>query len=180
MRFAPRFSVQLPALSLILLVSLLLTSCQAFRKTGHHTTYSKAGKEKSLRTRVVREVQRYVGVPYQFGGTNPGSGFDCSGLTCYVFGKQGVKLPRVSRDQARVGRRIHLKYAKPGDLVFFGRRGRVSHVGIVVENKNGDVVVIHSTSSKGVRKDHILQSRYWKRRVLFARDVLGGTVTARK
>jgi len=71
----------------------------------------------------------YLGVPYRWGGTDPATGLDCSGLTQLVFRQIGVDLPRVSADQARVGAKVaSLAEAKPGDLVFFG--SPVDHVGI--------------------------------------------------
>lgn len=76
---------------------------------------------------IVTSAARHLGVPYVWGGEDP-SGFDCSGLVQYVFGEQGIDLPRVSRDQARAGVPVSLDDLRAGDLVFFGRP--VDHVGI--------------------------------------------------
>lgn len=78
---------------------------------------------------------QYTGVPYVWGGSKP-SGFDCSGLTQYVYAQIGISIPRTSRQQFRVGTHIpadRIDLLAPGDLVFFGYDGdpgRVHHVGI--------------------------------------------------
>jgi peptidoglycan DL-endopeptidase CwlO len=87
---------------------------------------------------VVSEAQKYIGVPYLWGGTDPSKGLDCSGFTQLVFGNLGIDLPRVSSQQATTGRAVaSLADARPGDLVFFdyssGRAG-IDHVGIYVGN----------------------------------------------
>lgn len=74
-------------------------------------------------------AKKYLGVKYRWGGTDPRTGLDCSGLTQLVYGQLGVNLPRVSGDQARAGTKVDtLSRAKQGDLVFFG--SPVHHVGI--------------------------------------------------
>lgn len=78
---------------------------------------------------VVADARRYLGVPYRWGGTDPSTGLDCSGLTQQVYGDLGISLPRVSRDQANVGTAVgSLSSAQPGDLLFFG--SPVHHVAI--------------------------------------------------
>jgi hypothetical protein len=79
---------------------------------------------------VVADSMNYIGVPYRWGGTNPATGLDCSGLVQRVFADKGVSLPRVSADQATMGTEVQggLANAQPGDLVFFG--SPVHHVGI--------------------------------------------------
>ena len=83
-----------------------------------------------------KEARRHLGVPYKLGGTDP-RGFDCSGLTFYVYKRLGLELPRSSAKQAKVGRRIKPNNLRAGDLVFFstGRGRAVTHVGIYLGNK---------------------------------------------
>jgi cell wall-associated NlpC family hydrolase len=82
---------------------------------------------------VVADARRYLGVPYRWGGTDPSTGLDCSGLTQQVYGDLGISLPRVSRDQANVGTAVgSLSDAQPGDLLFFG--SPVHHVAIYEGN----------------------------------------------
>lgn len=88
-------------------------------------------------SRVVNEawVQVNNRAPYVFGGSSP-SGFDCSGLTSYVFGQTGVYLPHSSTAQASMGTAVSRGNLRPGDLVFFrGQSGAgIGHVGIYIGN----------------------------------------------
>jgi cell wall-associated NlpC family hydrolase len=82
---------------------------------------------------VVTDAARYLGVPYQWGGTNPSSGLDCSALVQRVYGDIGIALPRVAADQARQGAPVaSLAEAQPGDLVAFG--SPAEHIGIYIGN----------------------------------------------
>jgi len=108
--------------------------------------------------RVLGTADQYLGTPYRYGGTTP-RGFDCSGFTQYVFGREGVTLPRTSRQQATVGQHAPGSIAGllPGDLMLFASNGsRIDHVAIYA----GDNRIIHSTSSGGgVRYDDLLTPR---------------------
>ena len=87
---------------------------------------------------VVAEAQKYLGVPYLWGGTDPAKGLDCSGFTQLVYGNLGIDLPRVSAQQATAGQPVaSLASARPGDLVFFDHskdRPGIDHVGIYLGN----------------------------------------------
>ena len=82
---------------------------------------------------VLRIAAKQKGKPYRYGATGPRA-FDCSGFVGYVYGKVGVTLPRTSGAIRAKARRISAAQARPGDLVFVQRRGRVSHVAIYAGN----------------------------------------------
>ena len=78
-------------------------------------------------------AQSLLGTPYRNGGTDP-TGFDCSGLVQYVFGRMGLAVPRSVREQLRLGVEVSRDEIEAGDLLFFAIDGRrVSHVGIAVD-----------------------------------------------
>lgn len=80
--------------------------------------------------RIVLEVaRRQLGVPYVWGGASRG-GFDCSGLTLYVYRSLGRSLPHGATDQSRRGKRVSLRRLAIGDLVFYGGSGYYYHVGM--------------------------------------------------
>jgi cell wall-associated NlpC family hydrolase len=82
---------------------------------------------------VVAAARKYLGVPYAFGSTNPDRGLDCSGLVQRAYRDLGIKLPRISSEQARAGTPVaSLDDARPGDILAFNRP--VSHVAIYLGN----------------------------------------------
>jgi cell wall-associated NlpC family hydrolase len=82
---------------------------------------------------VVADAKKYLGIPYVWGGTNPKTGLDCSGLVQLVYKDMGISLPRVSYQQATAGRAVDgLANAKPGDILAFN--SPVSHVAIYIGN----------------------------------------------
>jgi cell wall-associated NlpC family hydrolase len=76
-------------------------------------------------------AQRYLGVPYVWGGASP-SGFDCSGLVMYVYAQLGIGLPHAATMQQQMSKPVPLGSLQPGDLVFFGGPSFSYHVGIYV------------------------------------------------
>jgi cell wall-associated NlpC family hydrolase len=108
--------------------------------------------------RTIDIADDYLGVPYKYGGTSPVTGFDCSGFVQHVFARQGVSLPRTSRQQAQVGNSItpDWRAVSAGDLVMFADNGPISHVAIYVGRNR----IIHSSSSGGgVRFDDLSTQR---------------------
>ena len=111
-----------------------------------------------------------VGTPYRYGGNTPAGGFDCSGLVGYVYRTTlGIELPRVSRDMARSGEKVDRGDMSPGDLVFFGRRGKVDHVGIYL----GEGRFVHAPRTGRDVTVSTMQGGYWGNKFLEARRVAG-------
>ena len=108
--------------------------------TGTSSTTADSGGSAGTATEaaVVSEAQKYLGVPYLWGGTDPAKGLDCSGFTQLVYGNLGVDLPRTSAQQATTGQPVaSLADARPGDLLFFDHsssRAGIDHVGIYIGN----------------------------------------------
>ena len=124
--------------------------------------------------RVVPTAEQYIGVPYRYGGTSPRTGFDCSGFVQYVYGIQGVDLPRTSRQMAGVGMAVtpSTRTMAVGDLMLFQQGGRISHVAIYA----GSGRFIHSSSSgNGVRYDDLStrRGRWFADHLVAARRVAG-------
>ena len=111
-------------------------------------------------SRAVTAARRYLGVPYVWGGTDPATGLDCSGLVQRAYADVGVRLPRVAADQARAGTAVpDLAHARPGDLLAFN--SPVTHIAIYVGDgkmiaapKRGDVVKVQDvyTTPTAIRR----------------------------
>lgn len=82
-----------------------------------------------------RTAERFVGIPYQWGGNTVVDGMDCSGFTKAVYNLCGVNIPRTSREQYKAGNPVERGELKDGDLLFFGdSAASINHVGIYVGN----------------------------------------------
>ena len=111
-------------------------------------------------------AQEQIGVRYRYGGNTPGAGFDCSGLVYYSFMQAGLRVPRTSSEQFRSARKIALKDARPGDIVFFQDQAKLSHVGIYL----GGSRFVHAPSSgKTVSIAHIDSPYYQEHLVAVGR-----------
>lgn len=115
----------------------------------------------SFREKMVVYAKSLVGTKYAWSGTDP-NGFDCSGFVGYVYRKYGIIIPRSASDQMNEAKKVNVKEAFWGDLVFFASGSRISHVGLVISEKGKDLVMIHSSTSKGVIVTEIDNSDYWK------------------
>ena len=122
-----------------------------------------SGGTSSKASKVVKFAKKYKGkVKYVWGATNVAGGkSDCSGFTQYVFRKAvGIKLPRVTYDQVKRGRKISkISKLKAGDLVFFNTNAHNGHVGIYIGNKK----FIHCGCSHGVWINSLAEGYYRKR-----------------
>ena len=110
------------------------------------------------------------GTPYRNGGTDPSTGFDCSGFVQWVFAQHGIHLPRDVEMQYGAGKKIDVNDLHPGDLIFFHTDGNgASHVGLAI---GGDEFV-HAPSSRGVVRVERFSTTYWRRRIVGARRIEG-------
>jgi len=121
-------------------------------------------------------AKSFLGTPYVWGATGP-SKFDCSGFTQWVYRDVGITIPRVSKDQARVGKYISYNNLKRGDMVFFDtkkrRSGKVTHVGIYL----GDGNFIHASSAgKKVVIYNFNRKNFYKKRFLWGRRVTNSAI----
>ena len=103
---------------------------------------------------VVAVAKQYVGVPYRYGGDNP-SGFDCSGLTQYVYAQFGVALPHSASRQGSGGTAITPESALPGDIVVMDGGG---HVGIYL---GGNMMIDAPYSGQPVQVREIYNPSHW-------------------
>lgn len=117
---------------------------------------------------VIAQGERLLGKRYRTRGIAPWP-LDCSGYVSYLYSKQGLSIPRSSAALSTFARKVD--DPQPGDLVFFRGRNasspRVGHVALVVENNDGDLVIMHSTNSRGIIKHRLKGSQYFSSRYLF-------------
>lgn len=118
---------------------------------------------------LVLHAMGFLGVHYQYGGSSPEVGFDCSGLVNYVFSQAlGLVLPRDTQSISHSGEEITRDELQPGDLVFFNTLRRpFSHVGIYL----GDQRFIHAPSRGGQVEIVSMGDRYWQQRYNGARRI---------
>lgn len=156
-------------LNLFLLVMIIaLSSCSSsvrFASSSNSDSKSSTLKEKSKpeikknkntesidkqelnekRKKIINEAEKWLGTPYCWGGETHDCA-DCSGFVMEVFKKAGILLPRTAAEQYKIGNYVPIEKAKTGDLVFFQKGDRISHVGIYVGNN----AILHASSSSGV------------------------------
>ena len=125
---------------------------------------------------LAKMVKQLQGSPYVWAEEGPNN-FDCSGFTYYMYGSMGIEIPRISRDQAKVGKKISIKNLQYGDLIFFAtnrRSSKVTHVGMYL----GDGWFTHaSTVDYEVIYSNLFSSAYYKKRVKVCRRYLPSTKT---
>ena len=121
----------------------------------------------SARSTLLNHGKKFIGTPYVWGGASP-KGFDCSGLVHYLYQKQGVSIPRNSREQ--FSRLPVASNPQPGDLVFFRRNGTINHVGLYL----GGGKMLHAPQTGAKVRIEDMGRPNWKRRYAGARRALKG------
>lgn len=128
------------------------------------TTSSSSSDSSTTGAKIAKYALKFVGNPYVYGGTSLTKGTDCSGFTKSVYAHFGITLNRVSRDQAKQGKKVSLSKAKAGDLVFYGSGSYISHVALYIGNGK----VVHASNKKyGIRT-----SKVGYRKVITVRRIL--------
>lgn len=150
--------------SLLRFIALLVIASAALASIATSAGAHEKGNFRKARRHIKKRVASAKGSPYSYGGTSK-RGFDCSGLTSWVYAGHGANLPRTSlsqfyipRNRPRARRVWRKKNLRRGDLVFHKTTGaKVGHVGIYV----GHGRFISTTSSRGVRAQPINDPYYW-------------------
>ena len=170
-------------LTYIFLPILLLFLLNACGKPDHHPrnpNYSII-KPKIIHTpnkkNLGKMVKKLQGSPYVWAEEGPNN-FDCSGYTYYMYGSMGITIPRVARNQAKVGKRIEMKDLQYGDLIFFATSKnsskKITHVGMYL----GDGWFTHASTIKHeVIYSNLFTSPYYKKRLRICRRYLPDTKT---
>jgi len=166
----------------VLFVIFLLSSCSSSKDYLSNTRRSKLKISRkstvknhySNRVKIADYAENFIKTPYRYAGKTP-DGFDCSGFTSFVFRNYGIEIGSSSREQAKAGRSKKMGLVDRGDLLFFGNKNKVSHVGMVYAVENDEIMMIHASSSRGVMISNLSTSEYWKKKFLFARDIMSST-----
>jgi cell wall-associated NlpC family hydrolase len=162
---------------LLAVLCLFLSSCGSSKSASSNdarkTEKISKSSENTKANKIVSYALTFEGTRYKFGGTTK-KGMDCSGLVFTAFDKEEITLPRISRNMAKAGRPISLSKSTEGDLVFFKTsksKRSINHVGLVVGSRKGEVLFIHSTTSKGVIISS-MDEDYWKSAFVEARRIM--------
>lgn len=115
---------------------------------------------------IAKTAERFVGIPYKWGGNNVLEGMDCSGFVKAVYNLCGINLPRTANEQFLHGDYVHKDNLSEGDLVFFGTsKSHITHVGIYV----GDGYMVHAPKRGDVIKRASIESDYFSKRYVGAK-----------
>lgn len=129
-------------------------------------TYSSTpAKANTLGGSIVKEALKYLGIRYRSGGSVPSTGFDCTGLTTFVFNRYGISTPRSSYAYKSAGIRIPYSQIAPGDVITWcnSRSGSsIDHVGIYI----GGGTMVHASVHHGICKTNVEQYKRWGYRLI--------------
>lgn len=162
---------------LLLLTSMIgVSSCNLFRYGIEERKREEAARETNKAEHlgkveynkkaamILKTAKQYQGVPYKLGGESK-DGIDCSALVMLSYKNIGVKLPRTSLEQSKLGKTIEIREAMPGDLIFFkfkksSTNNPVNHVGIVSRIETGTLYFYHASTSLGVTESSLAEKYY--------------------
>ena len=167
-------------LSLILISTLFLSACSSKKTRIYNKKQTSSLKKYTQKTKtsipknanyktkaLYKEYDKWRGVKYKYGGTNK-NGVDCSSFIQQVYYNAfGLKIPRTTKNQAIIGKKINKSQLHAGDMIFFKTGWSTKHVGIIIENGN----FIHTSTKHGVVKTSI-HNPYWKSNYWQSRRVL--------
>jgi len=139
------------------------------QKTPEKPQPKTTNNEQDMGTIAARTAERFVGIPYRWGGENVVDGMDCSGFVRAVYNLCGLSIPRTSRDQYRAGGSVSKDNLQDGDLVFFGAsEDKINHVGIYVGGgrfvhapRRGEDIRVTSVDDSYFEKRFIGARRYF-------------------
>lgn len=146
-----------------LLCAILLSGCGLLRPARNGPPPAKAQK-------VVHTAYAQMGKKYRLGGSSPQKGFDCSGLIWWAYRQNGLKVPRITTDQAKAGQAVPKSLARPGDIVVFrtGQSPRGLHTGIYA---GGDAFIHSPRRGERVRMEG-MNIPYWRKKLISVRRVV--------
>ena len=152
---------------------LLLNACSTTPKTykkiplKQKTVTYKLQKKNHITTKLYKAYQRWAGVKYCYAGESK-NGIDCSALVQTIYSEAfHIKLPRTTKEQLKIGKKIKKSALKEGDILFFKTSNRVLHSGIYLEKG----IFIHASSKFGVILSNI-HNPYWREKYFQARRIL--------
>ncbi|SFV70255.1 putative lipoprotein [hydrothermal vent metagenome] len=151
----------------LLTLTLIFSSCSSTPTPKQKQTTYKLHKKNFVTTTLYKEYKKWAGVHYRYGGKNT-NGIDCSALVQTIYKEAfNIHLPRTTKEQLKIGKRVTKSNLKEGDILFFKTSYHLLHSGIYLERGN----FIHASSKYGVRLSNI-HNPYWRAKYYTARRIL--------
>lgn len=174
MRFlhgVPAFALVLASAGLVGCTSTAVLRPAAFPGAPAPNTSSGVRHSTGAGQAITRAALSLVGAAYRFGGEDPATGVDCSGLVRFVFQQHQLEMPRTVGEQVQVGRRVRLEDVQAGDLIFFSTTGPgATHVGIALGSSAPGQFVHAPGTGSAVRVERY-DVKYWQNRLVDVRRV---------
>lgn len=156
-------------LLLVLSILLLISGCSSKKvsKPSYKAKKTTKQSENWINRALFKEYAKWDGTPYKYGGTSL-RGVDCSSLMQIIYRDAfGLKIPRTTASQAKIGYQVNKSSSREGDLVFFKTGWNTRHSGILIEKGK----FIHSSTKYGVIISS-LNNPYWKSKYWQTRRIL--------